>query len=77
MAGCKKSRGRNNPKMKTKRAAKKRVSVTASGMIKYTAKGRRHCLSNKGRKRKRQLGKARYMNSGNDNLVARLIPYLK
>jgi len=77
MAGCKKSRGLNNPKMKTKRAAAKRVRVTASGLVKHAAKGRRHCLSNKGRKRKRQLVKARYMVSGSDNLVSRLIPYLK
>lgn len=77
MAGCKKSRALDNPKMKTKRAAKKRFTVTASGLVKHAAKGRRHCLSNKGRKRKRQLGRACYMAPGNENLVARLIPYLK
>lgn len=77
MAGCKKSRALNRPKMKTKRAAAKRFTVTASGLVKHAAKGRRHCLSNKGRKRKRQLAKARTMVSGNQNLVERLIPYLK
>lgn len=75
MAGCKKSRG-DKPKMKTKRAAAKRFSVTASGLVKYRAKGRGHCLSNKGRKRKRQLIKGRYMTAMDAGLVSRLIPYL-
>lgn len=64
-------------KMKSNRAAMKRLSVTGSGLIKFSAKGKRHCLSNKSRKRKRQLLKARYMSPGDVKIVERLIPYLK
>lgn len=62
MAGCKKSRGLNNPKMKSKSSAKKRFSLTGSGKIQFKKKGLRHNLSNKNRKRKRSLGKAGVMN---------------
>ena len=64
MSHCKKSRGRDNPKMKSKRGALKRFSVTASGLIKFARKGKSHVLSNKSRKRKRQLLKAGYMQTG-------------
>ena len=43
------------PKMKTKRAAAKRFSLTGSGKAKLRKQGRRHQLSNKSRKRKRDL----------------------
>ncbi|HXW53833.1 MAG TPA: bL35 family ribosomal protein, partial [Myxococcota bacterium] len=58
MAGCKKSRGRNNPKMKSGRATKKRFSLTASGKVKFKKKGLRHGMCNKNRKLKRNLRKA-------------------
>ncbi len=73
MAGCNKARGRNNPKMKSNRAAKKRFSKTGTGLIKHATKGRRHCLSNKARKRKRQLVKARVLHSCDVKLVSRMI----
>lgn len=74
MAGCKKSRG-NKPKMKTNRAAAKRFSVTGTGKVKFGTKGRRHCLSNKSRKRKRQMRRANYMTKGDAKLVSRMLPY--
>lgn len=43
------------PKMKTKRAAAKRISLTGSGKAKVRKQGRRHLLSSKSRKRKRDL----------------------
>ena len=76
MAGCKKSRGRNSPKMKTKRGSAKRFSKTGTGLIKHGAKNRRHNLSNKTRKHNRQLRKAGYLIEGSAGLVARAIPYL-
>jgi len=76
MAGCKKSRGRNNPKMKTKRGAAKRFSVTGTGKVKFGSKGRRHGLSNKSRKVLRQKKRANYMSDGDMKLIARQIPYL-
>ncbi len=42
MAGCKKSRGNNKPKMKYSRSIAKRFSVTKNGLIKHSAKGKRH-----------------------------------
>jgi large subunit ribosomal protein L35 len=43
------------PKMKTKRAAAKRFSLTGAGKVKLHKQGRRHLLSSKSRKRKRDL----------------------
>ncbi|MES2503611.1 MAG: 50S ribosomal protein L35 [Myxococcota bacterium] len=76
MAGCNKARGKNSPKMKTNRAAAKRLRVTGTGKIKVPSKGKSHCLSNKNRKRKRQLLKAGYMNKGDSARAERSIPYL-
>jgi large subunit ribosomal protein L35 len=43
------------PKMKTNRGAAKRFKVTGSGRIKHAAANRRHILTKKAQKRKRQL----------------------
>ena len=43
------------PKIKTNRAAAKRFRVTGSGKIKRNKGYKRHILSSKGKKRKRQL----------------------
>ena len=75
MAGCNKARA-DRPKMKTKRAAAKRFTKSGSGLIKYPAKGRRHGLSNKSRKRKRQLRKAGFLRGCDVQLVSRLIPHM-
>jgi len=73
MAGCNKARGKNKPKMKSNRAAKKRFSITGKGFIKHASKGRRHCLSNKSRKRKRQLVKAKFLSASDARLVSLVI----
>ena len=73
MAGCKKSRGLNKPKMKSKRAAKKRFSLTGTGKVTFKKKGLRHGMSNKNRKRKRNLRKAGIMTSGDAGLVIRAL----
>ncbi len=73
MAGCKKSRGLNKPKMKSSRAAKKRFSLTGSGKVKFKRKGLRHGMSNKNRKRKRNLEKAGIMRTGDAGLVMRAL----
>ncbi|HYD70788.1 50S ribosomal protein L35 [Azospirillum sp.] len=41
------------PKLKTKSGAKKRFKVTASGKVRAQAAYKRHCLSSKGPKMKR------------------------
>ncbi|MCX7818290.1 MAG: 50S ribosomal protein L35 [Kiritimatiellae bacterium] len=43
------------PKMKTRKSVAKRFKRTAGGKFRRTAAGRRHLLSGKSRKRKRQL----------------------
>lgn len=43
------------PKMKTRKAVAARFAVTATGKLKRSKAGRRHKLTNKSPKRKRQL----------------------
>ena len=43
------------PKMKTHKGARKRFTVTASGLLKRARAGKRHLNSHKTAKRKRQL----------------------
>ena len=64
------------PKMKTKRSASKRFAQTASGNLRHFARGKRHCLSNKSRKRKRALKRAGYLTKGSAQLVLRQLPYI-
>lgn len=49
------------PKMKSKRAAAKRFQVTGTGKVKHKKKNRRHILTKKAQKRKRQLRKDGYL----------------
>lgn len=44
------------PKMKSHRSAKKRFKMTATGKLKRQRAGKRHLLTSKSRKRKRNLG---------------------
>ncbi len=52
------------PKMKTKKAASKRFSLTASGKVKYKKMNLRHILTKKTTKRKRNLRKAGFVDAG-------------
>ena len=63
------------PKMKTNRGAAKRFKVTKSGRVKFSRANRRHILTKKRSKRKRQLRGADYMASGDAGLVSTLLPY--
>ncbi len=45
------------PKMKTNKAVKKRFKLTGTGKLMYSRAGRRHILTKKTSKRKRQLSK--------------------
>jgi len=64
------------PKMKTKRGAAKRFKVTGSGKVKRARGYRRHILTTKTRKRKRQLRRAGMVAAANERAVKALIPYL-
>ena len=62
-------------KMKTKKAAAKRFSFSATGKVKFTRAGRRHLLSKKSNSK--MLGKrsAGYMMDGDAGHVRRCMPY--
>ena len=64
------------PKMKTKRAAKKRVKATASGKLKRRAGWKRHKLESKEPKRRRRLRKAGMISPADLPRIKVLVPYL-
>ena len=61
------------PKMKTKRAAMKRFTLTGTGKIKRGQANKRHILTKKTRKRKNQLGKPALVSSADFPRVSRLL----
>lgn len=63
------------PKMKSNSGAKKRFRVTGSGKIKRKKAFKRHILTKKSSKRKRQLGQDTLVDSTNVKMVKKLIPY--
>ena len=63
------------PKMKTKRAASKRFTVTSSGKIKYKKMGMRKKLSKKSKRRKRVLNKPGMLSEAEHRKIKTLLPY--
>jgi large subunit ribosomal protein L35 len=63
------------PKMKTKKAAAKRFSFTATGKVKVKQSGKRHILSNKSAKSKLSKRKGGYVFSGDVQHVMECMPY--
>ena len=63
------------PKMKTNRGAKKRFKITKSGKIKAGHAKRRHILTKKSTKVKRQRRRDDFLEPGDVGLVKRLLPY--
>jgi large subunit ribosomal protein L35 len=63
------------PKMKTSRAAAKRFTRTASGEFKRAQSHRRHILTKKSTKRKRQLREGVYIHAADVASARRLLPY--
>ncbi len=63
------------PKLKTNRSAAKRFRKTARGRFKHGQAGRRHILTSKTRKRKRQLRRAAYVRAVDEKKLKRLLPY--
>ncbi len=59
-------------KLKSKRGVKKRFKVTATGKVKYTKANRRHILTGKTTKQKRQLRENSYL-TGADAKAIRLM----
>jgi len=62
-------------KMKTKRAAAKRFSLTANGKVKRKRAGLRHFMRRKHQRAKRNLRKRAYMTKGDAATVKTLLPY--
>jgi large subunit ribosomal protein L35 len=62
------------PKMKSHSGAKKRFKKLKSGAIKATSNGRRHLLTKKSAKRKRQLRKGLYISDADRHHIAPLLP---
>ncbi|MFO7718029.1 MAG: 50S ribosomal protein L35 [Thermodesulfobacteriota bacterium] len=63
------------PKMKTNKGAAKRFRTTGSGKIRRNRAFRRHILTKKTPKRKRQLRTGPVVDSANTKAVKRLLPY--
>jgi large subunit ribosomal protein L35 len=63
------------PKMKTKKGAAKRFKVRGSGSIKRGLAGKRHILTKKPTKRKRQLRGMSAVPSAAINHVKAMLPY--
>ena len=64
------------PKLKTRKAVSKRVSVTGTGKIKRTKSGKQHILTKKSTKRKRNLRKDIVADATNAKVMKKILPYL-
>ena len=63
------------PKMKTRKSAAKRYSVTGTGKVKYKKQGLRHILTKKSTKRKRNLRHSGILSAEETKKVKVLLPY--
>ncbi len=64
------------PKMKTKRAAAKRFKATGTGKLKRNKAYKRHILTKKTAKKKRNLRKPTIVDSSNEKNMKKILPYL-
>ena len=64
------------PKMKTNRAAAKRFKATGTGKLKRNKAYRRHILTKKTTKNKRNLRKSAIMDPTNVKSMKKILPYL-
>ncbi len=63
------------PKMKTRKAAAKRYSVTGTGKVRYKKQGLRHILTKKSTKRKRDLRHSGILSEAETKKVKVMLPY--
>ncbi|MCK4809630.1 MAG: 50S ribosomal protein L35 [Candidatus Omnitrophica bacterium] len=63
------------PKMKTKKALAKRIKITKKKKALRQKAGRRHLLSDKTKKRKRQLKKHGKVSSSDKKMIQKALPY--
>ena len=64
------------PKIKTKKSAAKRYKITKNGKVSYPKQGRRHLLSDKSSKRKRQLRHGGILKECEAKRARKLLPYV-
>jgi large subunit ribosomal protein L35 len=64
------------PKLKTKRGAAKRLSVTGTGKLRRAKGWKGHLLEWKPPKRKRRLRKGTLISPADQKRIRRLVPYL-
>ena len=64
------------PKMKTKRAAAKRLKKTASGKLKRAGGWKQHKLEKKHPKRRRKLRASKIVLKADEKRLKALVPYL-
>lgn len=64
------------PKLKTRKAVSKRISVTGTGKLKKTKANKQHILTKKTTKRKRNLRKSNLVDKSNVKQMKRLLPYI-
>ena len=64
------------PKLKTRKAVAKRVSVTGTGKIKRTKANKQHILTKKSTKRKRSLRQSTLDDSTNVKAMKKELPYI-
>ncbi len=64
------------PKMKTKRSAAKRFKVTGSGKLKRNKAYKRHILTKKSPKTKRNLRQATTVDASNVKNMKQILPYI-
>ena len=64
------------PKIKTNRAAAKRFKVTGTGKLKRSKAYKRHILTKKTRKNKRNLRKAALVDMTNVKNMKKILPYM-
>lgn len=63
------------PKLKSRRAARKRMRVTKSGKIKFFKAGKGHLLTGKRSKRKRKMRRPSYVSKTDMKAMRKLLPY--
>ena len=64
------------PKLKTNRAAAKRFKVTGTGKLKRSKAYKRHILTKKTTKTKRNLRKAAIVDATNVKAMKKILPYM-
>ncbi len=63
------------PKMKSNSGAKKRFRLTGTGKVRRASAGKRHILTKKSPKRKRNLRSTKIVDRAQEAQVKRMLPY--